>query len=322
MAIWVFQVWVSRRLEKVVSIFLFPQLFWLDSVGNLHPLISICSCLCCIDWWRGSRRPASPGLAGSAGVVVWWAVGDGCDGGDWKRSSGSDWLLIYWMASRSGGDDVISAMAVMGSPVVADGCWTAVDRLILIQPGPKFLTNSSNQPSSGTDVSFWEDKWIPYLHRFKLSSTKPLDCEISTVSDVIKPGLGAWDMEKMQGILSEEEIKAIFTIALPSLPCSDRLIWHYNSQVSSIVHLEGKKRSNLQPYIQRWILCLQSLRASKARCEFEEISPAQREVLEYQNAPTLANTAWRKPLPGSVKINCDVAVPSQGIYGNSSNGSP
>lgn len=42
------------------------------------------------------------------------------------------------------------------------------------------------------------------------------------------------------------------------------------------------------------------------------ISPAQREVLERQNAPTLANTAWRKPLPGSVKINCDVAVPRQG----------
>lgn len=46
---------------------------------------------------------------------------------------------------------------------------------------------------------------IPSLHWFKLSSTKPLDCEISTVSDVNKPGLGAWDMEKMYGFFQKKK---------------------------------------------------------------------------------------------------------------------
>lgn len=50
------------------------------------------------------------------------------------------------------------------------------------------------------------------LPHFKLSTAKPLGCEIETVSDAIKPGLGTWDASKLQEFLSEEEVKAITMI--------------------------------------------------------------------------------------------------------------
>lgn len=43
-------------------------------------------------------------------------------------------------------------------------------------------------------------------------------------------------------------------------------------------------------------------RTSKACDEFVSFSSAQRKVLEHPDAP------WRKLLPGSFKINCDVAI--------------
>ncbi|KAE9457303.1 hypothetical protein C3L33_10823, partial [Rhododendron williamsianum] len=49
--------------------------------------------------------------------------------------------------------------------------------------------------------------------------------------------------------------------------------------------------------------------ASKAQTEFELISAIQREVLEHNDVPPSANSAWRKPIPGSLKIYCDVAIP-------------
>ncbi|XP_058216738.1 uncharacterized protein LOC131327606 [Rhododendron vialii] len=51
------------------------------------------------------------------------------------------------------------------------------------------------------------------------------------------------------------------------------------------------------------------VRASKAQTEFELLSAIQREVLEHSDAPPSASLAWRKPIPGSLKINCDVAIP-------------
>ncbi|KAE9465841.1 hypothetical protein C3L33_02247, partial [Rhododendron williamsianum] len=83
------------------------------------------------------------------------------------------------------------------------------------------------------------------------------------VSDVIRPGMQGWDVNKLREVISEEEVNAIVKIALPSNPRRDRLIWHFNSQ----------------------------------------------EVLEHNDVPPSANPAWRKPIPGSLKINCDVAIP-------------
>ncbi|KAF7123327.1 hypothetical protein RHSIM_Rhsim12G0214800 [Rhododendron simsii] len=51
------------------------------------------------------------------------------------------------------------------------------------------------------------------------------------------------------------------------------------------------------------------IRASKAHSEFELISYIQSKVLEHLDVPLLAFSTWRKPFPGSLKINCDVAVP-------------
>ncbi|KAI8567632.1 hypothetical protein RHMOL_Rhmol02G0136600 [Rhododendron molle] len=51
------------------------------------------------------------------------------------------------------------------------------------------------------------------------------------------------------------------------------------------------------------------VRASKAQIECELVSAIQREVLEHNDVPPSANSARRKPIPGSLKINCDVAIP-------------
>lgn len=51
------------------------------------------------------------------------------------------------------------------------------------------------------------------------------------------------------------------------------------------------------------------IRASKARSEFKLISSVQSKVLEHLDVPPIASSAWRKPISGSLKINCDVAVP-------------
>lgn len=54
------------------------------------------------------------------------------------------------------------------------------------------------QVNDGKRINFWEDKWVPTLRHFKLSSPKPQGCEISTVAEVIKPGFGVWDMQKIK----------------------------------------------------------------------------------------------------------------------------
>ncbi|KAF7153316.1 hypothetical protein RHSIM_Rhsim01G0039500 [Rhododendron simsii] len=129
---------------------------------------------------------------------------------------------------------------------------------------------------------------------FKIATPKPHGCQIQKVSRVIRQGMQGWDVNKLKGVISEEEVSAIRKIALPSNPRRDRLIWHYNSQgIPSEMPIDVDL----------------VFRASKAQTEFELISTIQREVLEHSVAPPSANLAWRKPIPGSLKINCDVAIP-------------
>ncbi|XP_058195012.1 uncharacterized protein LOC131311532 [Rhododendron vialii] len=301
------------------------------------------------------------------------------------------------------------------------------------------------QVSGGREINFWEDKWVPSIQNFKVNTPKPHGCQIQKVSEVIRPGMQGWDVNKLRRVISEDEVNAIVKIALPSNPRRDRLIWHYNSQgiytVKSGYRVAlkineiyiDKPESSFKPNKHLWKLiwklnvppkvrnfwwrvcknglatkenlfrrrCAQSptcplcndcvesvehmltqcawtrpvwfgsnliskvspekcpsmliwssgiidkssslkeaseviskvalhiwkerndfvfnhlevnplstvVRASKAQTEFGLISAIQREVLEHNDAPPSANLAWRKPIPGSLKINCDVAIP-------------
>ncbi|KAF7115776.1 hypothetical protein RHSIM_RhsimUnG0047500 [Rhododendron simsii] len=58
------------------------------------------------------------------------------------------------------------------------------------------------------------------------------------------------------------------------------------------------------------------IRAAKAQSEYELINAVQSQVLDHCDDPPLAISAWRKPTPGSFKINCDVAMKREGLRAN------
>lgn len=85
------------------------------------------------------------------------------------------------------------------------------------------------QVQSGDGIKFWNDKWVPSLAGFKLSSSKRIGCDIEWVSDVIKKDKGVWDKDKIKQLVIEEEWKAISLIPVSCFKREDSLVWHFLS---------------------------------------------------------------------------------------------
>ncbi|CAL5413426.1 unnamed protein product [Camellia sinensis] len=70
------------------------------------------------------------------------------------------------------------------------------------------------QVYNGASINFWDDKWIPSLPGFKVSSPKPPISRVSAVVDTIDATHGIWKVEDLQGLVSEAEVQAICTIPI------------------------------------------------------------------------------------------------------------
>lgn len=64
------------------------------------------------------------------------------------------------------------------------------------------------QVQNGKKIDFWNDAWVPMLPRFKISSPKPENCNISKVADVVDAQTGKWDVQKLALMVSPEEMEA------------------------------------------------------------------------------------------------------------------
>lgn len=82
------------------------------------------------------------------------------------------------------------------------------------------------QVQDGVNTNFREDPWIPSLPHFKIGSTKPANCMIECVADVILPR-GVWDKQKISSVVTKEELEAITSISLPLGRRNDIMIWHF-----------------------------------------------------------------------------------------------
>lgn len=85
------------------------------------------------------------------------------------------------------------------------------------------------QVENGKKIDFWNDAWVPMLPRFKISSTRPENCSISKVADVIDARTGKWDVPKLASLVIPEEMEAISSIPLPMMDRDNMLVWHFNT---------------------------------------------------------------------------------------------
>ncbi|XP_071909589.1 uncharacterized protein [Coffea arabica] len=75
----------------------------------------------------------------------------------------------------------------------------------------------------GSTVEIWKDKWITGNPNGKPASTKPANCKIQKVSDLILEG--KWDKLKLQLVFNQEEAKLIANIPLSIFRRKDRMFW-------------------------------------------------------------------------------------------------
>ncbi|XP_043689330.1 uncharacterized protein LOC122640247 [Telopea speciosissima] len=77
----------------------------------------------------------------------------------------------------------------------------------------------------GSSINIWEDRWIPSLPNFKLQSSKPSDCSLSVVGDLIEPISQTWRSDLLNLILQPAEVKAISQIPLSLFVGEDKQCW-------------------------------------------------------------------------------------------------
>lgn len=82
------------------------------------------------------------------------------------------------------------------------------------------------QIHNGQSVNFWEDKWIPSVPCFQISTIKPLRTLIHVVADAIDPTCKCWKMEVLQQFVTLEEIQAISLIPISMENKQDVVEWH------------------------------------------------------------------------------------------------
>lgn len=81
----------------------------------------------------------------------------------------------------------------------------------------------------GTDISIWQDPWIPSIPNFKPSPRENLDIDegITKVSDLfIGQDHQIWDIAKIQRLFDDASVNAILRIQLPPEPRPDEWLWN------------------------------------------------------------------------------------------------
>ena len=88
----------------------------------------------------------------------------------------------------------------------------------------------------GSKVSIWKDNWIP-----RAGAQRPLGrrdtSEIELVSELMIPGGGAWDVEKLQEVFFEADARDIAHIPVERTGTMDYLTWNYTKKGYSVSNL-------------------------------------------------------------------------------------
>ncbi|KAL4291122.1 hypothetical protein GQ457_14G012230 [Hibiscus cannabinus] len=105
-----------------------------------------------------------------------------------------------------------------------------------LQEGLSFLSQDIRwNIGNGNGVMIWENKWIPTLPSFKISSPRPTGSNFYLVKQLINES--SWNIPLLQTLFSEEEVKAICQIPLSFHHCADSLVWHPSKNRDYIVKL-------------------------------------------------------------------------------------
>ncbi|XP_062021202.1 uncharacterized protein LOC133737713 [Rosa rugosa] len=86
------------------------------------------------------------------------------------------------------------------------------------------------QIGSGTNVSVWEDPWLPLPYNFKPFSTPMVGTEDWLVSDLIDSEQQEWIQPVIEELFTEREMEIILGIPLSLRPVGDRKVWHYDKK--------------------------------------------------------------------------------------------
>lgn len=80
---------------------------------------------------------------------------------------------------------------------------------------------------SGRSINIWYDRWVPGSPDGKISTSRPQDCPISTVSGLIEGG--QWKKNLIKAMFSPDDCNRILSIPLSMYSRSDRFRWAHTS---------------------------------------------------------------------------------------------
>ncbi|KAL4271646.1 hypothetical protein GQ457_13G013030 [Hibiscus cannabinus] len=83
----------------------------------------------------------------------------------------------------------------------------------------------------------WEDKWVPSLPNFKISSLRPDGTGIYLVKQLINRSETSWNIPLLHSLFSRQEVRAIVQIPVCSQTLPDILVWHYSNSGEYTVKL-------------------------------------------------------------------------------------
>ncbi|GLT58613.1 hypothetical protein SLA2020_314900 [Shorea laevis] len=113
---------------------------------------------------------------------------------------------------------------------------------------------------NGSNVLIYEDKWVPTLLGFKVTSHPENHSLFSYVCELLDDG-GEWDITKLNISFNNKECREILKI--PTGACPDSLIWHHDKYnkfsiksayllAYNTAHEPGSRESNLNMTIGEW----------------------------------------------------------------------
>ncbi|CAL2268929.1 unnamed protein product [Prunus armeniaca] len=117
----------------------------------------------------------------------------------------------------------------LDAPVKAIGSyvWKSIctARSILLQ-GSRWQVGSSE----GIDV--WKDPWVPRATTFRVTTSKPTECTLSEVQELIREDTRTWDLLLLATVFLPPDMEVICSIPLSIRRTADTLIWHFDKKWS------------------------------------------------------------------------------------------
>lgn len=139
------------------------------------------------------------------------------------------------------------------------------------------------QVQDGENVDFWEDKWIPSLPSFGLSSRKPTNCSITKVAEVLDSRKGGWNLDLLKSLVSHEELHAISSIQPSIVKRKDCLVWHHTS--NGIYSVKSGYHLALQSHL--------SLQTQRSSCSFLPNKKMWPTIWKIEALKKIQNFWWR-----------------------------